>query len=116
MSFQAYPNKKCGFSISNHSIGTSRSAELRDNTISGAVGQFVKVPGLIEAVKVTLTEKKEEMTFVTISDEYGTANVTIFPLGFNMRVIQHVCDHLNGLLISQIRKCIVQNIVQYEDR
>jgi hypothetical protein len=70
MSFQAYPHKKCGFSISNHSIGTSRSAELRDNTISGAVGQFVKVPGLIEAVKVTLTEKKEEMTFVTISNEY----------------------------------------------
>lgn len=71
--------ESCGFSITNHPIVALR-AGLRDNTISGSVGKLVKVPGLIEAVKVTLTKKKEEMAFVTISDEFGTGNITVFPL------------------------------------
>lgn len=86
-----FETESCGFSISNHPIETSRSAELRDNTISGAVGQLVKVPGLIEAVKVTLTKKKEEMAFVTISDEYGTTSVTIFPLLYK-KIKEHLTE------------------------
>lgn len=73
----------CGFSVSNHPVENIRSVELQHNTNSGAVGQFVKVPGLIEAVKVTITKKNEEMAFVTVSDEFGTSSVTVFPTVYN---------------------------------
>jgi len=73
----------CGFSMTNHPVEAIRSVELKDNTASGAAGQLVKVPGLIEAVKLTITKKKEEMAFVTVSDEFGTSSVTVFPALYN---------------------------------
>lgn len=73
----------CGFSVSNHPVENIRSVVLQHNTNSGAVGQFVKVPGLIEAVKVTITKKDEKMAFVTVSDEFGTSSVTVFPALYN---------------------------------
>ncbi|MFY0519371.1 DNA polymerase III subunit alpha [Lysinibacillus sp. UGB7] len=75
--------ESCGFSLSNHPIESSRTIELKENTISGVTGQFVKVPGLIEAVKITTTKKNEEMAFVTISDEHGSSNVKVFPILYN---------------------------------
>ncbi len=73
----------CGFSMTNHPVEAIRSVELKDNTSSGAANQLVKVPGLIEAVKLTITKKNEEMAFVTVSDEFGTSSVTVFPAIYN---------------------------------
>lgn len=81
----------CGFSITTHPIETLRTNEKVGNTNSGTVGQLVKVPGLIEAVKVTTTKKNDEMAFVTISDEFGTTSVTIFPLLYG-KVKQHLTE------------------------
>ncbi|PJO44870.1 OB-fold nucleic acid binding domain-containing protein [Lysinibacillus xylanilyticus] len=69
--------------MTNHSVEAIRTVEFKDNTASGAAGQLVKVPGLIEAVKLIITKKKEEMAFVTVSDELGTSSVTVFSAVYN---------------------------------
>lgn len=40
--------------------------------------QVVRVAGLVEDVKVILTRKKQQMAFVTLSDETGEIEVTVF--------------------------------------
>jgi DNA polymerase III alpha subunit len=72
-----------GFSVREHIMQTMRpplegltDADSRD--IPSARGQRVRLAGVLEAYRTTRTDKGEPMMFLTMDDEYGLFEVTMF--------------------------------------
>ena len=73
-----------GLSAGRHPVSwiracASRAGALPSRAIPGRIGRRVKLAGLVAAMRTTSTAKGETMCFVTLADEWGTFEVTLFP-------------------------------------
>jgi DNA-directed DNA polymerase III PolC len=58
----------------------SLPAELADSrSLASRVGQTIRLAGLVAASRHTPTQQGKEMQFVTLEDEWGLVEVTLFP-------------------------------------
>lgn len=52
---------------------------VKTSEVCGHVGEEVAIAGIVSAARVTNTMKGEQMAFLTIEDEYGICEATLFP-------------------------------------
>ena len=57
--------------------------------ISGPVGRRVRLMGVMDALRLADTQRGQTMEFVTLEDEYGLFDVTLFPSVY--RRFSYVC-------------------------
>ncbi len=58
---------------------SSPAAAIDSRQLEAAKGKCVRIAGVLEAQRTTRTERGEEMMFLTLDDEYGLFEVTLFP-------------------------------------
>jgi len=73
-----------GLSVGGHVMAWYRphlngSAETDSRQLPDRVGRRVRVAGVLEAVRTTPTRTGRTVTFLTLDDEYGLFEVTVFP-------------------------------------
>jgi len=73
-----------GLSVGGHIMAWYRphlngSARTDSRQLPDRVGRRVRVAGVLEAVRTTPTRTGRTMTFLTLDDEYGLFEVTVFP-------------------------------------
>jgi DNA polymerase III alpha subunit len=73
-----------GLSAGRHPVSwvracASRAGTLPSHVVPVSIGRRVTLTGLVAATRTTSTAKDETMCFVTLADEWGTFEVTLFP-------------------------------------
>ena len=73
-----------GFSVREHILAVYRPAlagctDADSRDLPARVGRRVRLAGVIEAHRTTPTQKGQTMHFLTLDDEYGLFDVTVFP-------------------------------------
>ena len=73
-----------GLSVDRHILTCYRPAldrwtDARSSQLPARVGQTVRLAGMLEAVRVTHTRNQDSMMFLTLDDEEGLFEVTVFP-------------------------------------
>jgi len=62
------------------SHGTYGAAPLLDSrSLAGSVGRRVRIAGVLEAQRSALTVRGRTLLFLTLDDEFGLFEVTVFP-------------------------------------
>ena len=73
-----------GFSTGKHIMSLYRPdlggmVDTDSRQIAGKIGERVKIAGVLEASRTTRTQAGRTMRFLTLDDEYGLFEVTVFP-------------------------------------
>jgi DNA polymerase III alpha subunit len=73
-----------GLSVGEHILACHRPAlerwtDARSGDLPARVGRPVRLAGMLEAARVTRTSRGEAMMFLTLDDEQGLFEVTVFP-------------------------------------
>jgi DNA polymerase III alpha subunit len=73
-----------GLSVGEHILSGCRAAlegftDARSGDLPGRVGRSVRLAGMLEAARVTQTSRDESMMFLTLDDEDGLFEATVFP-------------------------------------
>ena len=88
-----------GFYLTNHPASKFTSGVVKSKEIPKYFDKTVNLVGLIEKISKIKTKKNEDMAFITLSDEYGNIDLTIFPKEF------HLLSDLNkGNMINALGK------------
>src|SRR5262249_48027876 len=83
------------------------SSRLQDTrSVAGRIGQPIRLAGLVATGRHTETKNGEEMQFVTLEDEWGLVDVTLFPrlcppvphLGVGPYIVEGEVDEQYGVL------------------
>ena len=79
-----------GFSVREHIMALHRSAlagatDIDSRRLARHVGRRVRIAGVVEALRTTPTQKGRHMMFLTLEDEFGLFEVTVFPNAFRRR-------------------------------
>lgn len=106
-----------GFYLTSHPASKyQNSSIIKSDKIINYFDKNINVLGLIEKISNIKTKKNEDMCFITLSDEYGNMNLTVFPkqmmLVVNLKkgdlivvtgkVTKRYADY--SILVSQIKK------------
>ena len=73
-----------GFYLTNHPASKFQDGVVKSKDVSNYFDKTINIIGLIEKIKSIKTKKNEDMAFITISDEYGNIDLTLFPKQYNM--------------------------------
>jgi DNA polymerase-3 subunit alpha len=88
-----------GFYLTNHPASKYTSGVVKSKQIPKYFDKTIKIVGLIENIHSIKTKKSEDMAFITLSDEFGNIDLTIFPKSY------HLLSDLNkGNLIEVLGK------------
>ena len=69
-----------GFYLTSHPASKyQNSSIIKSDKITNYFDKNINVLGLIEKISNIKTKKNEDMCFITLSDEYGNMNLTVFP-------------------------------------
>jgi DNA-directed DNA polymerase III PolC len=73
-----------GFSVDEHVLSEfrphlARMTDADSRQLAGRVGRRVRIAGLLEALRTTPARNGRDVTFLTLQDEYGLFEVTVFP-------------------------------------
>ena len=73
-----------GFYLTNHPASKYKTQVVKSNEINKFYDKIINVIGLVEKITTIKTKKNEDMAFITLSDEYGNMDITLFPKQFNL--------------------------------
>ena len=88
-----------GFYLTNHPASKYSSGVVKSKQIPKYFDKTIKLVGLIEKIHSIKTKKNEDMAFITLSDEYGNIDLTIFPKSYHL-----ISDLSKGNLIEVLGK------------
>ena len=73
-----------GFYLTNHPASKFKDGVVKSKDVNNYFDKTINLIGLIERIKYIKTKKNEDMAFITVSDEYGNTDLTVFPKQYNM--------------------------------
>ena len=73
-----------GFYLTNHPASKFISGVVKSKELVKYFDKTINIVGLIEKIHRIKTKKNEDMAFITLSDEYGNMDLTIFPNEYNL--------------------------------
>ena len=86
-----------GFHLTNHPASKYLNGVVKSNELVKYFDKTINMVGLIEKIHKIKTKKNEDMAFITLSDEYGNIDLTIFPRDFNLLSDLNKGDMINAL-------------------
>ena len=86
-----------GFYLTNHPASKFKNGVVKSKEIAKYFDKTVNIIGVIEKISKIKTKKNEDMAFITISDEYGNIDLTIFPKEYHVIYNLNKGDIINAL-------------------
>ena len=65
--------------LTSYRAGLDRAVDADSRDLPHRVGKRVRIAGVLEALRTTRTQGGRSMTFLTLDDEFGLFEVTLFP-------------------------------------
>lgn len=94
-----------GLSVGEHIMALHRpalagqvNADSRD--LPARLGRRVRIAGVLEAQRVTTTSSGKDMAFLTLDDEWGLFEVTVFPGACPSQALQSYGPHIVSGLVQ----------------
>jgi len=80
--------------------GLGRAVDTDSRQLARRIGRRVRIAGMLEARRTTTTQKGRTMTFLTLHDEYGLFEVTVFPTARLARAGRGGSNHYGPYIVT----------------